>query len=903
MTTLLRENDSALLHKNIEIACRFDTIGRLHFRSSPLTPRSASRFAKIQLAVLKGQLVAPSPTLQAALSLVLFDGVANEADLLAALTGLEQLYRWDGNACLDWTDPVGRQNRRHLSVMSQIFFSLPRGAIEDAEATLQALDSFLGDVVRAPSRPYSLELLLLDAQAWLYERLPPPLFSHCIGKAPITALSRSALARHESGFGLASTISQEAEEPRIQAFANAIGSYFGDHRRNQSGWFIDELVTICRRKRSLSNSKDKQRMLQECAELASRSHDIAPMAGLILGWVIDLLQSGTRTKTHLKAITPAKYVSSAAKLLWQAFRDKQIEDIGPAEFQKLYLAMMVGLSTSQMRTLASALSSWHFFLGCWFDVPPIYRSFHRWVPASPPKANIVWSAEIETIRTWLTEPMQDVRHQEQLRVAFAIASQIRIRASELLNLRMQNIHWDEASVTIEIATKAIDGGVKTLAAFRRDKVQSGESAAIIQTWYQRRQREGAFPCDYLFGDPRRPENKYAPGQLYADLNRLIKAVTGDSTIALHALSHTRISMDWRNAAFERLSADINPFEREAVDAGHASAATGFANYFHLFEGWLRSCLDHEIEKYFASWSCISPWVGKSPDAYRQARCRARKQDSTLSEVEFAVRVIEASRPTLLMPSACDGIALNKAINPMTAKPPDPLGLCATLDILNDIAFGHSAEAIALRSNRSSDEIDMLGRTALNVLRDIGEIDRHHTATPDNQAILELHACLQSRTHQRMQFQRAEQAKVGYLYDLIASGRKAAIVTRGIEAWEQCYRRGYLSFEDAGTALPFIVMLDAADFPRSSIVIRGVETLKRPLMASFRTGKPGLPHWESIQPRPGRPKAFLALASYSPSKGDNQSVGNAAIGMGGVHALIFATAVLRRMSPQAFDFNS
>ena len=94
------------------------------------------------------------------------------------------------------------------------------------------------------------------------------------------------------------------------------------------------------------------------------------------------------------------------------------------------------------------------------------------------------------------------------------------------------------------------------------------------------------------------------------------------------------------------------------------------------------------------------------------------------------------------------------------------------------------------------------------------------------------------------------------------------------------------------------MLDAADFPRSAIIIRGIEAFKRPLMAAFRVGKPGLPCWETTQARPGRPKAYLVLASHSSHKTNTQLVGNAGLGMGGVHALMFAAAVHRRMTSRA-----
>lgn len=258
MPVLMAERDEAMAPANIAIACRVDAIGRVHFRCSDLTSYAASRFAKIQQAYLKGRL-APSPAVNAALSLILFDGIATEADLAQALTSLDQLYRWDGHVCLDWLDRTGRQNRRHLCPITQTVLALPQAPGGDVRATLQLLDAFLHDLVSSTRRSYSLELLLLDAQAWLYEHLPPPLFAHCIGKVPITGLSRSTLARQESSLALSPVAKRDDEVASHRAFASAIGNYFASHRDDHGTWFINELVTSCRRKRALSNSEDTGR--------------------------------------------------------------------------------------------------------------------------------------------------------------------------------------------------------------------------------------------------------------------------------------------------------------------------------------------------------------------------------------------------------------------------------------------------------------------------------------------------------------------------------------------------------------------------------------------------------------------------------------------------------------------
>lgn len=307
------------------------------------------------------------------------------------------------------------------------------------------------------------------------------------------------------------------------------------------------------------------------------------------------------------------------------------------------------------------------------------------------------------------------------------------------------------------------------------------------------------------------------------------------------------------------------------------------------------CLSREIQKHFGTWSCIGARVAKAPDAYRQARSRSRRRDPTLTAEAFAARLIEEASPVLLLPRTSDGIALCKATSPIAPPPPKPLALSAVLDILHDIAFGHSADAIALRSNRSLEEIGELGRVAIDVLQRIGEADRRKALPSTHRAVLELQACLQSGAQERIQFQRVGQAKVAHIYDVIASGQHPEIVTQGIDAWERCYQHGYVSLDPVGAAFPFVTMLNAGDFPRYLMWIRGMVALERTLMTAFRADKSGTPRWESIQGRPGRPKAYLTLASHSHDQSGSTPVGNAALGMGGVHAVMFAAAVRRRIS--------
>lgn len=895
MKPLLQVSDASLDPKNIAIKWKRDHMGIIHFRSAPLESTAAARFSRVQALALRGDLLPPSST-RIALSLILFDAIPTREDLEAALGNIDSIYTWNEQVCLDWSDKFNRGNRRFLSVFTQTALATPRTVKLDTAAVLSDLDLMLQKAIRGPRSTYSLDLLLLDAQAWLKESVSEPLVAHCIGAAPIASLPRSVLAREATKLALGIDAAALRSEATSDGFARALAAYFDPTGRDQGSWLIAELVHTCRRNKSLSNSKDRERMLKGCLGLTNRAETAGRISALILAWVIDLLESGTRTKQILKAITPAKYVSAAAYRLLEAFRGKDLDEISVPAFISVYEKMLKGLSSSQARTLASALSSWHFFLTCWFYVDPLYKSLHRWLPVSPPRANLLWPHELELISSWLNTPGSDERLHKQIRIAFEILKGVRIRATELLCLRICNIQFEGNVVRVEVATKEQDGGNKTAAA-RRTETLTGEAFRLVRDWIERRKKDGALPSDYLFGDPYQPDRQYRTGHVYLTLNRLLKAATGDASVATHAISHTRVSFDWMEAASEKTLADINPFERAAAAAGHESPATGFACYFHFAEPWLRRELDELITRQLGSWASVKNHVTLSASAFRQALSRGRKRNPDSTPGTIAMHYIRQTSPCLIAPAASANLEMVEPKNPIVACDAAALDLAGTLNLLHDLWYGHSPEAIALRCGRPLETVSAYAAVALDVLELVGEVGRHVPDQQGRNAIATLGAALNGPTGQRIQLTRSGQVKVGYLYDHLADNADQDEVVTGIESWIKCYDRGHLSLYYPAAAAGFVALLDAAKFPRSFLVVRAVNDLepkvKAGIEAIFQSDKPVMPTGELLVPRYGRPRAYLALASGRPQHGKGDALPNAALGMGGVHAVMFGAAVCSR----------
>jgi len=883
--------------KNIAPKLGKDNVGRTHYRSVPLESYAAARFAHIQERMLHGELHLPNAGACIAMNLVLYDGVATSEDLERALGNVDGIYSWRGWICLDWLDDSARGNRRYVSVFTQTALALPRVGMLDMGGVKDDLCRVLQESIHPR---YTFELLLADARAWLRENISDPLYGHCIGTGLITSLPRAVLAREESGLALSNAENRLREESADDKFALALGAYLDPSGPDHGSWLIAELIEVCRRDKSLSNTEDRQRMLKACAALAPRTHQAGPTAALIVAWVIDLLESGTRSKSVIKAVTAASYVAAAAQKLLTAFRKKVLEDLSSSEFSGMYRGMLEGLSSSRARTLASALASWHYFISCWLDISHLRVSLHKQVPLAIPKANVVWPDEVGLIRLWLAEAnYTESRFHDQVVIAFEILVSIRIRATELLNLRMCNLNFKGSTATIEIATRESDGGVKTTAGKRVQDLKSEPTIRLLRQWLARRTQEGALPDDYLFGDPYRPEQRYCVGQLYLKINRLLKSVSGDPTMATHVFSHTHISFSWLVATKRGFKADINPFEAGAAAAGHESPSTGFASYFHFAEEWLRNELDKALARDLARWPAVRNHVCISHDAYRQECSRWRRRNSDISTGEVALHFIQKAAPSLMVSSARGSRAMVKAISPLVYSESRPVALGDVLDVLNDIWYGHSSEVIALRSGRDLTVIASIVDAALGVLLDIGEVERSLFGLCEGSAIALLGKVLNGPAGNRIQFSRAGQDKVAFLYNYLQCCIQRDVAVKGAESWARCYSHGYLSLEYPALAAGMVALLDAADCPRTLLGVRGAADLhvrtEAGIEALFANRGGVMPCGEIVHKRYGRPKVYLVLASSPQGRqGNEQLIPSAAVNMAGLHALMFSAAICQRL---------
>ena len=331
-------------------------------------------------------------------------------------------------------------------------------------------------------------------------------------------------------------------------------------------------------------------------------------------------------------------------------------------------------------------------------------------------------------REWIDAANCDERFQGQLKLAFEILTSVRIRATELLTLRLCNFQFEGTTLRIAVATPAANGGTKTPAGRRNQFIQNQTLISLVRDWIARRLKDGALPIDYVFGRSLSPGAPISVRPSLFDTKQTDKGCHGRSTLATHVLSHTRISFDWAEAIRQPHLADINPIEQCSVASGHASATTGFVVYFYFPEEWLRGELDLAITRHLQTWPSAKNHVALSHAAFRQVRARLCSKGADASPGAVGIKFIERAAPSLIVRNTYIPWAMVYPTNPLHAKELGPLDLEGVLSLLHDCWHGHSPSAIALRCGRSEEIVTGYASLSLQVLRDIGELPHNSRTT-------------------------------------------------------------------------------------------------------------------------------------------------------------------------------
>ncbi len=872
------------------ITVRKDKVGRTHFRPTQFTSGQAARFSNIQRMVLSESLKFQSPILKFVACLVCFDGVATRSDLMAALAG--NIYSWKDEECIEWSDPIGRINRRTLSSFSVSAWGSPSSKPFTVGEAIAHIESVLAEIY--PSCTSSrIDRLLRDAQAWLTQVLPGPLLAHCLNLIPLTGLPGSALAREVTGLAI-DPITEVKNEGVIIGLGQALDGFFSYTKKDSGSWLVGKIVTACKFKKNNKITLEKGRMLEECLSLAPLACEAGPISSILLAWVINFIESGTRGQINISPRTIAKYTGAALEILFQAIKDLDLDEISPEELESIYAGIKESVKPTIRNSVSAALDSFHHFLEEMLDFPPLKKPIYDGAAQLIPRANVIWQHEFDVINNWLDSAIFDERMVNQVRMSMAIMRTIRIRVSELFTLRLRNIRICSAGLEIEICPMRRDGKLKTNAARRAVRVTDKSAIEIIANWKNRRELEHAISTDLLFGDPHAPANGYRLGQLYVLINHLFKAGTGDPSASCHATSHGWVSDQFERALLNKQSVDINPLDELATGAGHAISQTSLLHYFHFFEKLLRHYLDNAIKSIKFTGSMVAKNSNITADLFRQ-RCFRSRGD--LSNQEIALAIIRESRPNLLVPKVQDIYALSTPLPPGILAKSRSISFNDVLKTATDLAQGMAVSIVGSRCSKPEEYVQSVASAGCLVLEETRLLDRSATRRGHTASVADYQRFFTGGGGNLIQFSRTRQPKLAPLLSYLSGNPDSALLEAGIDAWAACIERKYISVERTSQCLGLIKLLKAAGIPNDRVVV----CVSLPLQSEDALGKmhaqinsmfislfSAPPIIDTKSARRGRPASYFVVSGVAPSEG--VTLGSAATSMAGFNALMFAASI-------------
>jgi len=609
-----------------------DRLGRLFLRRTIATADAKSAFEAWQSDLLRVGPAGLASDVGLVLSLIAFDGVATRESLQSILGALSKAYLWDRHVCVEW-EVKGWVDRRILSPMTLNVLQLMRvdGVVSiNIKQALKTADYSLN----------GLDKLLEAAAAWHCMMLPAPLASHVLGIQPMAALPRDVLARGASRLALAGKEVHGRETSALPLGA-ALDGYFacaGDDRNTTA---YEAIRDACQK------GKSRAEIFAQVTALVPKAATSGPITSLFALYVLDFVESGTQRKSELSLTTLGKYPSHLVKHLLPRLQGKSVTKMTMQEWTDIYGAIRNDSATSMWPEISAALTSWHDFLVMWLDVPELRLASET--IERPPRANYIWPHEVSRMLGWLDASSLDERLVGQIRVAIIILDEARIRASELLNIRLRNVHVYQRSgvVEIEISPSKKDPMTKTPSGRRRVYVRGQAGREILESWISRRMdAELALRDELLFGDPHEKERLYQGGRFYAAINALIKAVTGDPLASSHSFSHTWVSRETNLALSEESAGAINPLDKVANEAGHFGSHTSLVHYAHLFEAALRQQLDRDLTHILITSDTASKWTGIGADALRArlSRNRHKDADQTYWKIIFSSKPDDSEYP-------------------------------------------------------------------------------------------------------------------------------------------------------------------------------------------------------------------------------------------------------------------
>lgn len=873
--------------------------------SAEVQPR-IRRFSSLIQAILASPVKNPGALAMRLVCLVCLDGIRPNALSEIGRQGVVP-YQINDQVMIEWEEMnPPRTERRLLSRLTSILWPTevsPSGDILCiATADLvSGLKAFLDDSALYRSLSERAIELERDAFCWWYQCLPAPLFAHQCALQVLSALPRSALARRSRKLAVIHLLQkgkkpEEASDTDLGFTAELIDSASFSSGSDNNSIVLNLGVELMTVRAQEVDGVTKRRWAQGLFDLQSRAQSAGPLTSLLLGWALDLCESGTVGKSNLARSTVRQYVHCAAMPLFEALRLMGLKYNGrewSAEvMHQCYIELMTGASIGNKKTMASALTSFHHFLTAWYDVEPMAMKLHANVPLARVLAQVIWPHEVDLVMTWL-ELVDDERVRNAGMIMLGVARESSSRTNELLRLRLGNIREEcdgrGPLMEIEIARHAIFGRLKTQAAQRRLTIRNLSTIQLIKSWMERRINEGAPVSAFLFGDPNDDARIHRAFAVMSLLNRLLKAATGEPEARIHQLRHGAINEAFHEHLNSASIMDPNRIAITATEAGHVSAVSTFTSYFHVYESSLRTCLDAaHLELIQLNSTQAGLHLSLKSATLRQ---NAHRKDMKLDEfIWWQLRDIPIPHS---FPEAGDVFDWQVPAMPRLLPRAD-LAVTGTvvLSLLEKLLDCVSTEALSLRYRIAKTSLEKLSENLMSFSLHLARSSWPRRFPVRSQVPVDLRHILDMA---EIDLARAHQNKYSCLAKWFSQEQSLTVLRNARNSWLACRQVDYLALDVSGRVLGlYQLLLHAKVDPRDLRLCSQASAsaqLKSTLVEDFITVF-GAPPRESTQEfHQGRPSAYLQWDG--PEHRENHSSASSSIA--GLDAWMIVTTVLLSMN--------
>jgi integrase len=784
------------------IRIRRDRAARIQYSTTDETQRAARRFGDFQRVLLSGPVL--SPVAEVVARLVAFELIFDRgelSDIVSALPG--GVYRTsDNKLLLEWSWGAGWVDRRVLHPLSGL--ALERlGEAPAAGDMRPELARLIRTVVPAwddANDEVVLASLLHAGHAWAALNLPGFLVAHVCRDAPLCALPRSALARGETGRGLVDAQGERLRrtDPRqIGSLLDAVLSKAPPASDLRP--LIVALKSAIRTpiKQGGTHQRMRQAMLDAIAPLTDAAARAGWQVALIYAWTVDFIESGTQRVAALSVNTILGYVPPVLEPLLNELVLLSEVPCDAGTWSGLYQRVLASRGQGARKNAVSALASFHRHLVAWHEVEPMAVALHGELDELPPAANTIWPHELARIQDWLDKATFDPRLVATLRVVFQLAWSCRLRTSELLTLRLNNV----GETVIEVAPMIRDRAPKSDSGLRTMGLDAPAQALLAQ-WVRRRRSEGAQDDAFLFGDPHAPERVYRRALLQQLLIELPRAATGDLDVVFHTLSHA-----WCNRQLsdrQRPVGDVDWLTGVTAGMGHFSAAS-LRPYANQYESWLAEEIQRGLSLQGKLQSAQAARLLGEPEVRvrkRLERARRRNPDAN------AWHLLDAWRPGPRWPGVAEGIELAEPQCPHWLVGETPIMAERVAKILDDLT--HDPDKIDLkdlmarvcsRNGCTVEQVRVIAQITMQLLRMLGAwAPQQRVWTHGRQTGIYLIGLLGRRWHQSdIDWRRRHAEKLRP----ILSGLPTSVLDPVWLAWAEAYRRrGYMALAPASAGTLF-----------------------------------------------------------------------------------------------------